>query len=127
RYIPMPAYVDGVNYFAVTGHTHRLGTGVKVSTAASTSATPTNIYAPMPFDWDSPVLQPLDPPVHVPSGGGFVLQCDWQNTTSSVISFGESALQEMCFFWAYYYPKKSGSNLIFEGFGPVDPSIATFL
>jgi hypothetical protein len=123
RYIPMPAALDGVNYFAVTGHTHHLGTAVKVSTAASATATPAVLYAPAQYNWDSPTLEQLSPPVQVPSGGGFVLQCDWNNTTSSTITWGESALNEMCFFWAYYYPRKSVSNLILEGFGPVDPAL----
>jgi hypothetical protein len=123
RYIAMPSVLDGVNYFAITGHTHSQGTGVKVSSAASATAAPTSLYAPTPYEWDSPVLQQLTPAVQVPSGGGFVLQCDWQNTTSSTLTFGESALNEMCFFWAYYYPKKAVSNLILEGIGPVDPSL----
>lgn len=123
RYIPMPSALAGVNYFAITGHTHRLGTAVKVGTAASATATPTSIYAPDNYNWDSPALEQLNPPAQVPSGGGFVLQCDWNNTTDSTITWGESALNEMCFFWAYYYPKASVSNLILEGIGPVDPNI----
>lgn len=119
RYIQMPSVLDGVNYFAITGHTHRLGTAVTVSSAASGTATPTPLYAPTPFEWDSPELKPLTPAVQVPTGGGFVLQCDWKNTTNGIVGFGESATQEMCFFWAYYYPKKMVSNLILEGFGPV--------
>lgn len=122
RYIPMPSALDGVDYFAITGHTHRLGTGVKVSSAASATATPTVLYAPDKYNWDSPTLDQLNPAVQVPSGGGFVLQCDWNNTTNSTITWGESALNEMCFFWAYYYPRKSISNLILEGIGPVDPA-----
>jgi hypothetical protein len=122
RYIPMPSALDGVNYFAITGHTHRLGTAVKVSSATSATATPTVLYAPTDYNWDSPALDQLNPAVQVPSGGGFVLQCDWNNTTNSTITWGESALNEMCFFWAYYYPRKSISNLILEGFGPVDPT-----
>jgi hypothetical protein len=122
RYIAMPSDLDGVNYFAITGHTHRLGTAVKVSSASSATATPTVLYAPPNYNWDSPSLDQLNPAVQVPSGGGFVLQCDWNNTTNSTITWGESALNEMCFFWAYYYPRKSISNLILEGVGPVDPA-----
>jgi Copper type II ascorbate-dependent monooxygenase, C-terminal domain len=35
---------------------------------------------------------------------GVAYQCTWNNTTGQVITFGESALQEMCFMWMYYYP-----------------------
>jgi hypothetical protein len=123
RYIAMPSVLDGVNYFAITGHTHSLGTGVTVSSAANVFAAPTVLYSPAPFQWDSPPLEPLAPAVQIPAGGGFVLQCDWQNTTNNVVTWGESAANEMCFFWAYYYPKRSVSNLILEGIGPVDPAL----
>jgi hypothetical protein len=123
RYIALPSEVDGVSYFAITGHTHRMGTNVQVSTASANGASPTVMYAPQPYNWDSPELKQFDPAFHVPSGGGFTLQCDWQNTTSSTITFGESALNEMCFFWAYYYPKKAVSNLILEGLGPINAGL----
>jgi hypothetical protein len=124
----MPSQLDGVSYFAMTGHTHRLGTNVTVSGAANATSQATPLYNPTPFDWDSPVLVPLSPPAKLPTGGGFVLKCDWNNTTNATVTFGESANAEMCFFWAYYYPKKTSvSNLIVEGLGPVDPSLAISL
>jgi len=65
----------------------------------------------------------LDPPVVIPSNGGFQLQCSWNNTTSSTIKFGESALAEMCFFWGYYYPKQPVLNILLDGIQYVDPSL----
>jgi hypothetical protein len=128
RYIQMPPGLDGVNYFAMTGHTHRLGTNVTVGAAANATAQATSVYAPTPYEWDSPVLVPLSPAAQLPTGGGFVLKCDWNNTTNATVTFGESALAEMCFFWAYYYPKKSSvPNLIVEGLGPVDSATAMAL
>ena len=33
--------------------------------------------------------------------------CSYNNTTSSYIKFGESALSnEMCIIWGYYYPSQ---------------------
>ena len=123
RFIAMPSQVDGVSYYAITGHTHRMGKSVQVSSASANGASPTVVYAPMPYDWDAPELKEFSPAMHLPTGGGFTLQCDWQNTSNSALAFGESALNEMCFFWAYYYPKKTISNLIIDGFGAVDPSL----
>ena len=39
-------------------------------------------------------------------GGGFEFECSYMNTSNEEIGFGESANDEMCFFWAYYYPSK---------------------
>jgi hypothetical protein len=127
RFIQMPAVLDGVSYFAITGHTHHLGTSVTVSGAQNATGQTTSLYNPTPYDWDSPVLVPLTPAAKLPNGGGFVLKCDWKNTTNATVTFGESANAEMCFFWAYYYPKKMVSNLIVEGLGPVDPALAISL
>ncbi len=90
--------------FAITGHTHRLGTQVTVGTAASRSDAVTQVYAPAPFSWSEPLTTTYATPFSVPAGGGFDFQCDWTNTTNNAVQFGESANQEMCFFWVYYYP-----------------------
>lgn len=112
---PLPAAFDGVTFYALTGHTHRFGTNVTVGVAPSSTGEVTPLYAPKPFDWSEPVVTHLSPPVTVPTGGGFSFQCDWYNPTDSVVTFGESALAEMCFFWAYYYPRRPGSRLLLVG------------
>jgi hypothetical protein len=47
-----------------------------------------------------------DPPIVIPDGGGFRFTCDYNNAGNTDVKFGESANDEMCFFWAYYYPSK---------------------
>ena len=47
-----------------------------------------------------------DPPLEFKAGQGFQYRCSWYNGSSKNVRFGESANQEMCFFWAYYYPSK---------------------
>jgi hypothetical protein len=118
-YEPLPKAFDGVSFYALTGHTHRFGTNVTVGMGESETAAVTPLYAPKPFLWSEPELTRLAPAVHVPSGGGFTFQCDWDNPTSDTIRFGESALTEMCFFWAYYYPKRSASRLLLLGLNKV--------
>jgi hypothetical protein len=116
---PLPAGYDGVTFYALTGHTHRFGTNVTVGMTASSTASVTPLYAPTPFDWSEPVVKHLSPPVQLPAGGGFSFQCDWYNPTDTTVTFGESALAEMCFFWAYYYPKRDGSRLLLQGLSAV--------
>ena len=47
---------------------------------------------------------------------GLSYQCDWNNTTKSTVTFGESALDEMCFIGGYYYPGH-GFDIRIDGSG----------
>jgi hypothetical protein len=114
-YQPLPEAYDGVTFYALTGHTHRFGTNVTVGVAPSSTGEVTPLYHPDPFVWNEPVVTHLSPGIKVPTGGGFNFQCDWYNPTDAVVTFGESALTEMCFFWAYYYPRRPGSRLLLQG------------
>jgi hypothetical protein len=104
-YVAVPQALEGVNYYAVTGHTHQYGTNVTVNVAASPDGEGSPIYDLSMFEWSAPEVRYLDPPIRVPTGGGFRFSCSWDNPTDQTVRYGESALTEMCFFWAYYYPK----------------------
>ncbi|HKP64608.1 MAG TPA: hypothetical protein VJV78_48060 [Polyangiales bacterium] len=110
-----PAGLDKAHYYAITGHTHRFGTGIRVGFADTGTADPNWLYEPKPFEWDSPPVEYLDPPMQVPEGGGFRFNCDWKNPTDQTIRYGESALTEMCFFWAYYYPRDPMQKVVLAG------------
>lgn len=115
KFIALPEGMQGVRFFAITGHTHRFGESVKVSSARDSGEPVAQLYDPQPYVWDSPEMKRLDPAVEVPAGGGFNFECAWLNSTDEIITFGESALAEMCFFWAYYYPKKPVTNVLLDG------------
>jgi hypothetical protein len=105
-YFPLPADYAGVQFFAITGHEHHLGTNVQVSVAPAAGGPYTPVYDVPNWLWSEPKTVFSDPPFTVPNGGGFQFTCDWNNTTMNTVRFGESANDEMCFFWAYYYPSK---------------------
>jgi hypothetical protein len=106
-YFTPPESLAGVKYYAITGHTHALGTDVQVAIAPARDSTDlTPIYAPAPFSWSEPPTERHDPAFELPDGGGFRFHCDYVNTTDVTVGFGESATDEMCFFWAYYYPSQ---------------------
>ena len=93
------------NIFAITGHEHRTGTGVVIKTGTSaTDNAMSTVYNPTTFLWSEPPTVAAAPPFNIPTGGGFDFTCNWNNTTAAPVAFGESATDEMCFFWAYYYP-----------------------
>jgi hypothetical protein len=58
------------------------------------------------WQWGEPATVKLDPPVTIPANGGFRFTCNYDNKGNTDVKFGESANDEMCFFWAYYYPSK---------------------
>jgi hypothetical protein len=101
-----PLFADA-KFFAITGHEHQLGTNVKVAVAGSDSDPGSMVYDVANWTWSEPATVVHDPAFTVPSGGGFRFTCDWFNPApagSPPVTFGESAEDEMCFFWAYYYP-----------------------
>jgi hypothetical protein len=111
--VPANANLGEAKIFAITGHEHALGTGVKINLAPSPSGPMTEVYAPDPFVWSEPATVTPDEPFMIPAGGGLDFTCTWTNTTSQAVGFGESAKKEMCFFWAYYYPSQ-GSKVCFH-------------
>jgi len=101
-----PAGLADVSFYAITGHTHALGTEMQVGVAPAADTSPAMVYAPPSFTWSEPPTIRQDPAFTIPDGSGFKFHCDYNNTTDHVVEFGESATDEMCFFWAYYYPSR---------------------
>jgi hypothetical protein len=112
-YFPAPGIYADSHFFAITGHTHQYGTNVQVWTSAGEAGTPTPVYDTAPFDWAEPETVRPNPPFMLPAHGGFRFQCDYENTSDTNVGFGESANDEMCFFWAYYYPSH-GAHVCFH-------------
>lgn len=97
----------GVKVFGLTGHTHALGTNVEIEKSSARTSAGEALYPPegQPFDWAEAPVAMFSPPLQF-AGDGFRFRCSWTNTTERDVHFGESANQEMCFFWAYYYPSQ---------------------
>ena len=112
-FLPLPPELAGINIFAVTGHEHQWGTGVSASITTGEEDEGTVIYAPEDFQWDEPETFYHDPPMTMPEGGGFRFSCSWKNFSDETVGFGESVDDEMCFFWAYYYPSQ-GAQICFH-------------
>ena len=114
---PTPFEVPGqyadARFFAITGHTHQWGTDVAIDLMDAGGQPVEPVYAPSDFDWEEPETVIHDPPFSVPPGGGFSFSCSWDNQSPDTVGFGESANQEMCFFWAYYYPDQ-GAQVCFH-------------
>ena len=103
-FLPLPQDLTGSKIFGITGHTHQYGTDVKVEVGPESS--PTMIYDVPNFNWDEPDTVRLEPAIEIAAGSGFRFSCDFNNTSGQQVGFGEGVDDEMCFFWAYYYPSK---------------------
>lgn len=104
QHIEMPEELFGKSFFAFTGHVHKLGTDVTVGMTDADAVIP--VYDVEGFEWSEPPTQYHEPPVILGEGEGFDITCAWNNTTNQAAGFGEQASDEMCFFWAYYYPSE---------------------
>jgi Copper type II ascorbate-dependent monooxygenase, C-terminal domain len=110
-FIPMPSDLIGKNFFGFTGHVHKFGTNVVVGSGLN-GGPYADVYDVPNFTWSEPPTVYHDPPVVLTPSQGFDITCSYENTSSQQVSFGESANNEMCFFWAYYYPD-AGAKIIF--------------
>lgn len=113
-FLKLPEGMEDVQFYAITGHTHRFGTNVNVHSADADKKQMDELYNPERFDWEAPEMKQLTPHARVPKDGGFLLQCEWNNTSDAAVMFGESATAEMCFFWGYYFPKKDVISLVLD-------------
>jgi hypothetical protein len=95
---------EGLHMIEVSTHQHRLGTGIK----AWASADQGDLSHPIANDpdWSNPAWSALSPQIDFNGKNGLTYQCDWTNTTDQTVTFGESALDEMCLVLGYYYPAK---------------------
>jgi hypothetical protein len=114
QFFAVPSYLDlsHTHIFAITGHTHQYGTAVSVNVAPNKTGPMTSVYSPNPFVWSEPETTNQATPFNIPVGGGLDFTCEWHNTGTNQIKFGESANDEMCFFWAYYYPSQGSKVCI---------------
>jgi hypothetical protein len=106
HFIPVPSSLADAKFFGFSGHQHKLGTGVSVATATSDGMEAEVVYDPENFLYSEPPIEYYDPPITIPSGGGFRLACRWNNTSTNTVTIGESANDEMCLFYGYYYPSR---------------------
>ena len=111
--IRFQAGAPGMHFFSVSTHEHRLGTRMQVWSSAAPGDT--SIQLADDTDWSNPYWRMLDSIIDFDGYSGLSYQCDWANTTDQAVSFGESALNEMCFILGYYYPSNGRVDFCLDG------------
>jgi hypothetical protein len=97
---------------SISTHQHRLGTHAQAWASSTQGDMATQIADD--HDWSQPAWTTLAPQFAFDGTSGITYQCDWTNTTDQTVSFGESALNEMCFAGGYIYPSH-GLDLCLDG------------
>jgi len=94
----------GDKIFSLTGHTHHLGTRFAIDHVSGTASR--QVYESL--DWEHPPYATFDPPLSFAQGERLRYSCSFFNpaTTGRPVTLGESFYDEMCFYWAYYYPSR---------------------
>jgi len=63
-------------------------------------------------DWNEPKEAVFDPPMDISAGTRITWSCNYNNTTGTTLTFGESAAtNEMCIFTGTFYPAPGGTGL----------------
>jgi hypothetical protein len=101
----LPPDLAGASFFSLTGHQHELGKGMLFErlTADGESSV---LYDPVDFQWAEPPTARFDPPLLLGQGEQLRLTCRFDNTTQEEVTFGESANDEMCLVYSFYFPSR---------------------
>ncbi len=90
---------------SVWPHMHQYGTHMKVTHQGAAGDT---VLHDLPFAFSEQINYPIAPQA-VSAGESVRVECDYTNTSSQTVTFGDSSEQEMCFAGLYRYPaEKSG-------------------
>lgn len=94
-----------IQLFAVTSHMHQYGKHFVAKTGSGADVFET-------FTWDDPEFRIFDPPLAIAGGESVTFSCEYENPTSSPLTFGESAkTNEMCILSGRYFPATDGETI----------------
>jgi hypothetical protein len=93
-----------IRMLRAVGHMHSRGVHLVAKTNAGLGIYQTD-------DWDEPDELVFETPLEIPGGATINWSCSYENPTSNVFTFGESAnVNEMCILYGLFYPTEPGAN-----------------
>jgi hypothetical protein len=98
-----------INPALIWSHMHKQGiTFVATTDDAAAAAALGTLYTSTDWSEPQPRTYPANPPVTLHAGTHITFSCDYQNPTSSILTFGPSAAtNEMCVLHGMYWPRMS--------------------
>lgn len=104
-----------VTVLSVSPHMHQLGTHAKIVAELDSGDMTLHDDA---YDFYEQKVFPLSPALEMKQGDRLRVECSYNNTTGSTVSFGDSSTEEMCFAGIYRYPAIGGDfQFVCEDFG----------
>lgn len=104
-FVAMPPGMNGANYFAITGHTHKYGTDLNVATVQVEGGAETPVYDLPEFDWDEPATVAHAPAFTIANGGGFNFTCEYNNTSNQTLNLRRECRRRNVFFLGVLLPQ----------------------
>ena len=99
---------EPIQVFALSQHMHRLGTHMRsVVTRGATEI----VLQDIPYNFEEQAFHHTPSLVELLPGDVLKTECTFDNTTGSLVRFGESSDDEMCFTDLFYYPAQGASYI----------------
>lgn len=95
----------GASLFSISSHTHQFGTLATISVGRGEAPGAADLReVHRSTNWSDPPQTTFAPALRLADDEHLHLRCEYRNTSDRTLRFGESAFEEMCFLWAYYFP-----------------------
>jgi len=99
---------EPIQVFALSQHMHKLGTHMRsVVTRGATEI----VLQDIPYNFEEQAFHLTPSLVELRPGDVLETECTFDNTTGSLVRFGESSDDEMCFTDIFYYPAQGASYI----------------
>ena len=103
-----PAAMDGRHFFASFPHMHKLGKSITTSLVPQGGGSPVDMGTDNAWDFSTQPWLGINATAH--TGDVIKTTCSWNNTSSQIVTFGQSTTNEMCYSFSAYYPKLTTSS-----------------
>lgn len=105
--IPGPSGAEPMTVFQTWPHMHKLGTKLR-TIVQHEDGTEEDLVNVENYSFENQLVYPLYPnTMTLKFGDTLRTTCQWANTGSSPVGWGEDTLDEMCFNFITYYPKRN--------------------
>jgi hypothetical protein len=92
-------YLGPLKLFALTSHSHSRTKSFDIKSSATDGML---VYHNT--SWSEPEVGHYEPALDLPAFSWLEFSCTWVNETTRTITYGETAEDEMCMMFGYYYP-----------------------
>ena len=91
---------EDVNMFGMAAHTHALGTSFEARLVGPADE---RVIMDKEVSGEPQLFETFEP-IAIAAGSKLEVECGYFNSTNAPVGYGQSAFDEMCFGYTYYYP-----------------------